>query len=102
MMGKNRRARVPSTEAAAAEMRQQARIKDETGSLMEVIATGDLGDSSIARAAKKIRVDLSLGQRKLGYVLFSRLTDATYLFELNVKGEQRSLAYTLGEGHEQT
>ena len=30
-MGKNRRARVPSTEAAAAEMRQQARIKDETG-----------------------------------------------------------------------
>ena len=75
-----------------------ARIKDETGSRMQALAVGDLG-AGAASAFKQIRVDLSLGERKLGYLKFSRLTDVTLLFELNVKGEMRSLTYTLGEGH---
>ena len=68
------------------------------GNLMQATATGDLGAGG-ASAAKQIRVDMTVGHQRVGYVVFTRITDASFLFELNVKGERRQLSYTIGEGH---
>ena len=56
---------------------------------MEVDVTKDI-------FTKTITVDFFAGgKKKIGFVRFSKLTDATYLFELNVKGKKVGLHYDI-------
>ncbi|KKN64506.1 hypothetical protein LCGC14_0491190 [marine sediment metagenome] len=56
---------------------------------MEVDVTKDI-------FAKNITIDFFAGgKQKIGFVRFSKITDATYLFELNIKGKKVGLSYTI-------
>lgn len=48
---------------------------------------------------KNITADMMVKGQKVGYVRFSRVTESTYLFELNVRGKRVGLTYTTGVGH---
>jgi hypothetical protein len=73
----------------------KATIKNVTG--MKAQLWGDLGAGrhAIVRAHGQIKLDFFVARQKVGFVQFTRLTDATYLFELNVKGEKVGLSYTI-------
>ncbi len=44
---------------------------------------------------KSITVNFTVGRQKIGFVRFTRMTDTTYLFELNIKGRKVGLTYTI-------
>lgn len=77
----------------------KATIKNTGG--MSATTKGDLSAFGAPEVgAKQIETVYRVGKQKIGYCRFTRLTNATYLFELNVKGEKVALTYTIGEGHE--
>ena len=73
----------------------EARITNREG--MKVTVDSDLNilEQGPFHAAKKAEVGFYITEQKIGFVRFVRLTDATYVFELNIKGQKVGLSYTI-------
>jgi len=76
-------------------MMEPSKITNATG--MKANLTGDMSgaERKFTLAAQKIKVDFFVAKEKIGFVKFTRLTDATYVFELNIKGKKVGLSYTI-------
>ncbi len=72
------------------------KAKITNGAGMSATTKGDLSAIGIPElGASQIETVYRVGKQKVGYVRFTRLTDSTYVFELNVKGQRVGLSYEI-------